>query len=63
MARAALGWSSAKLADIVGVDRKTIVRFEKGDTMPRAANAEAVRRVLEEAGVRFAEAGGVYPPR
>jgi transcriptional regulator with XRE-family HTH domain len=62
MARAALGLSVDQLAAAAGIDRKTILRFEQGSTAPRAANVEAMRRALEEAGVRFAEPAGVFAP-
>lgn len=62
MARAALGWSLNELAAAAGVNRKTVLRFEQGESTPRGANAEAIRRAFEAAGVRFAEEGGVFPP-
>ncbi len=61
MARAALGWSLDQLADIAGVNRKTILRFEQGETIPRDANVEAIRHAFEGAGIAFAEYGGVFP--
>jgi transcriptional regulator with XRE-family HTH domain len=63
MARAALDWSLIELAAAAGVDRKTVLRFEQGETAPRDANIEAIRRAFESAGVTFADRGGVYPPK
>lgn len=66
MARAALGWSLDDVAAAAGVNRKTILAFERGERRPREANAEAVRRAFESVGVRFlydgSDAGGVVPP-
>lgn len=62
MARAALGWSLVQLAAAAGVDRKTILRFEQGETTPREANLDSIRAAFEDAGVSFAERGGVFPP-
>ena len=57
MARAGLGWSLDELATAACVNRKTILRFEKGETTPRGANAEAIRRAFEAAGARFVDDG------
>jgi transcriptional regulator with XRE-family HTH domain len=62
MARAALGWSLDDLAAKAGVNRKTILYFERAETMPRVGSLKAIRRAFERAGVRFAEEGGVFPP-
>jgi transcriptional regulator with XRE-family HTH domain len=62
MARAALCWSLDDLAAAAGVNRKTILRFEQGESTPRSPNLEAVRRAFEMTGVRFAAEGGVLPP-
>lgn len=66
MARAALGWSLDALSEESGVNRWTILRFEQGETAPRARNREALRVAFERAGVRFlsegANTGGVVPP-
>jgi transcriptional regulator with XRE-family HTH domain len=66
MARAALGWSADELADVIGVERKTIIRFERGASNPRDTNMDAIRNALEAAGVRFIDsgpdAGAVVPP-
>jgi DNA-binding XRE family transcriptional regulator len=66
MARAALSWSLDHLAAAAGVNRKTILAFERGERRPREANAAAIRRAFEEAGLRFLyegwDVGGVVPP-
>jgi transcriptional regulator with XRE-family HTH domain len=62
MARAALGWSLVQLAQAASVDRKTILRFEQGETSPRDANLDAILNAFEGAGVTFADRGGVFPP-
>ena len=64
MARAALGWGMAELAEASGVSAGTIDRFENGRTKgkPIPANLKALRQALEAAGVRFTEDGGVFPP-
>ena len=66
MARAALGWSLDEIAAEAGVNRKTILYFERGETMPRTGNLKAIRRAFEHAGVRFIDegpnAGSVVPP-
>lgn len=66
MARAALGWSLDDLAAAAGVNRKTVLAFEREKRRPRDANAEAIRRAFEDANVRFLQEGedigGVVPP-
>jgi transcriptional regulator with XRE-family HTH domain len=66
MARAALEWSLAELSAASGISRRTILRFEKGETvMP--ATVKAMRNALEAEGTLFIDsgrmAGGVIPPR
>ena len=65
MARAALGWSLDDLAATAGVNRKTILRYEQGETVPRIRNLDAMRRAFEAAGLRFIDSGpdrgGVVP--
>lgn len=67
MARAALGWSLDALAAEARVNRKTILRFEKGESAPRRGNLGALRSAFEAAGIRFIDegefAGAVAPPR
>jgi transcriptional regulator with XRE-family HTH domain len=66
MARAALGWSLDDVAAAAGVNRKTVLAFERGERRPWNVNAEAIRCAFEKAGVRFlqegTDAGGVVPP-
>ncbi|WP_082769480.1 helix-turn-helix transcriptional regulator [Caulobacter sp. CCH9-E1] len=56
-ARALLGWSQPVLAKASGVSLPTIVRMEGpvGPGRSSAANVDAVRRALENAGVAFLE--------
>src|SRR5690349_16519451 len=62
MARAALGWSLDKLAETSGVNRKTILRFERDEAATRPNNLEAIRRAFESAGIGFSTDGSVLPP-
>ena len=59
MARAALGWSTRRLASEAHVGISTVNRFENGARAPIAATRESMRRALEAAGVEFPEGGGV----
>jgi transcriptional regulator with XRE-family HTH domain len=65
MARAALGWSLDDLAAASGVSRRTIARFESGESVlpPRV---QALRQALEAKGILFIDsghlAGAVIPP-
>lgn len=65
MARAALGWSLDDLAAGSGVGRRTIAKFEAGQTVS-AASVATLRAAMEAKGVRFLDsgkhAGGVVPP-
>lgn len=65
-ARALLGWSQPVLAKASGVSLPTIVRMEGavGPGRSSAANVDAVRQALENAGVAFLEgddAGALGP--
>jgi len=65
-ARALLGWSQPALAKASGVSLPTIVRMESavGPGRSSAANVDAVRRALENAGAMFLDgddAGNVGP--
>jgi len=66
MARSALGWTLDALAAASGVNRKTILRFERQEAAARPRTLQAIRRAFEAAGVRFMDegelAGGVVPP-
>jgi transcriptional regulator with XRE-family HTH domain len=57
-ARALLGWSGARLAETAGVSLQTIRRMESdlGPGRSSAANVEAVRCALEDAGAVFVRA-------
>ena len=58
MARAALDWTAAQLAEQAGVGVTTIVRFEGGGTTPNRATLAALQRALEAAGVEFISENG-----
>lgn len=66
MARAALDWTLDQLAAASGVSRRTILRFEQGETV-QPEKSRAMRRALEGQGIEFLDggpmAGGVIPPR
>ena len=66
MARTALGWSLDDLAAASGAARRTLARFEAGETV-QPARVKALRRALEAEGVLFLNsgrlAGGVIPSR
>jgi transcriptional regulator with XRE-family HTH domain len=62
MARAALDWTVADLADKAQVGISTVVRFEKGRGKPIAATIAAMQRCLEAAGVRFIPNGVCFEP-
>lgn len=66
MARAALGWSLDDLAAASGVSRRTLARFEAGETV-LPGRVKALRHALEAKGVLFIDsgrmAGGVIPPK
>jgi hypothetical protein len=53
-----LDWSQSHLADATKLSVQTIKRMEglRGPEGSTAANVEAVRRVLEDAGIVFLEA-------
>jgi transcriptional regulator with XRE-family HTH domain len=63
-ARALLGWNGAQLAEAAGVSLQTIRRMESelGPGRSSAANVEAVRRALEEAGAVFVEGDDAIGP-
>ena len=62
-ARALLRWAAADLVRASGVSLATIHRAESvdGKTAMTFANASAIRRALENAGVEFIEENGAGP--
>lgn len=54
-ARALVGMTSTKLAELSGVAYTTVVRMESSDGIPsgQVKTLDAVQKVLEEAGVEF----------
>jgi transcriptional regulator with XRE-family HTH domain len=52
-ARAWLGWSQGELAKRSGVGQSTVQDFERGQRTPIANNIAAIRRAIEEAGIRL----------
>jgi transcriptional regulator with XRE-family HTH domain len=66
MARAALDWSLNDLAAASGVSRRTIARFEAGESV-LPARVQALRHALEAEGVLFISSGrmmnAVVPPK
>jgi predicted transcriptional regulator len=62
-ARALLRWAAADLVRESGVSLATIHRAESvdGKTAPTLANASAIRRALEDAGVELIEENGRGP--
>jgi transcriptional regulator with XRE-family HTH domain len=62
-ARALLRWSASDLARESGVSLSTIHRAEAvdGETAMTLANAAAIRRALENAGVEIIEEAGAGP--
>lgn len=66
MARTALDWSLQDLADASGVSRRTIARFEAGESV-LPARMQALRHAFEAKGILFIDSGrfegAVVPPR
>ncbi|KQZ05883.1 hypothetical protein ASD21_18010 [Caulobacter sp. Root1455] len=62
-ARALVDWSQPQLAGASGLSMPTIRRMEGplGPGRSTAANVDAVRKALEDAGVVFMEAGELKP--
>jgi transcriptional regulator with XRE-family HTH domain len=54
-ARAWLNWTQQELARRAGVGLSTVRDFEKGERTPIPNNLAAIRRVIEEAGIRLLE--------
>lgn len=66
MARAALGWTLDDLAAASGISRRTVARFEAGESV-LPARVQKLREAFESHGIVFVDsgsvAGGVIPPR
>lgn len=60
MARAALNWSTQRLATEAGVGLNTVNRFEAGQDA-RVSSVEKMRAALHSAGVIFVEENGDGP--
>lgn len=60
-ARAFLNLSQDQLAEQSRVPKRTLVRFELGEGVPRGTTVEAIRTALEAAGVQFIEQNGGGP--
>jgi len=60
-ARALLDWSQQELADSAGVGIVTVRPLEAGNTQPRRATLNVIRRALESAGVEFIDENGGGP--
>ena len=60
MLRESLGLTQGSLADWLGYNRRTVQRWEKGETVPKPAMTLLLRRVLDERGPQdvTGEAGG-----
>lgn len=61
MARAALNWSLADLAEAAGVHRNTISNFETEKYAGSEEALAAIRAALEKAGIAFVEENGGGP--
>ncbi len=61
-ARALLGWTQAELATAADVGRMTVKRFESGGAL-RPAQANAIRRALEDSGVALVGEGTEWAGR
>jgi transcriptional regulator with XRE-family HTH domain len=59
-ARGWLGWSQTELAKRAGVSLSTVRDFENAHRVPIANNLAAIRRAIEEAGIKlvFRDDGG-----
>ena len=60
-ARALLDWSQQELADSAGVGIVTVRQLEAGNTQPRRATLNVIRRALKSAGVEFIDENGGGP--
>jgi transcriptional regulator with XRE-family HTH domain len=53
--RALVVWSRYQLAVASGVPKRTLARFESGDSAPQRRTLSAVRAAFESAGVAFTD--------
>ena len=62
-ARGLLNWSQDQLSTATGgeVAKRSLVRFEKGETEPQPRTLTAIRAALEAAGVIFIASNGDGP--
>jgi len=62
-ARGLIGWSQDDLAAATSGDvaKRSLVRFEKGETVPQLRTLAAIRAALEAAGVIFIDQNGDGP--
>lgn len=62
-ARALIGWSQDQLVEVLAgaVSKRTIVRFELGDSQPQTTTVDTIRAALEAAGVIFIQENGEGP--
>lgn len=58
-ARDLLGITQAELAAAVGIERKTIARFEAGLADPYRENIEKIQHELERRGIEFSNGDGI----
>jgi DNA-binding transcriptional regulator YiaG len=56
-ARAAVDMSAQRLAELAGVTKNTVLRYERGEGRPLADTLQALRNVLEQAGIEFIDRG------
>ena len=60
-ARAMLGWSRQRLAEVADVAERTIIDFERGARRPHRRTIVDIRRTFEEAGIIFIDENGNGP--
>jgi DNA-binding transcriptional regulator YiaG len=56
-ARAAVDMSAQHLAELAGVTKNTVLRYERGTARPLVDTLQALRTVLEDAGIEFIDRG------
>lgn len=54
-----LGITQAELAEAIGLERKTIARFEAGLGEPWASNRDKIQAELERRGIEFTNSDGI----